>query len=273
MERLFSRQRGVTLLELLVVLMILSLILTAAVKTWDVTLERGRAETTAKKLNQLATAITGDRDYIIAGRRADFGFVGDFGRLPNTLAELTVSPQVLPPESSRWRGPYLRSTFNQSADGYRIDGWGDSIIYNRDSMFLRSYGGRGLADPTRWQTVRLPFTSNEMTRNDVNGTVLDVRGLPPPDTLLNSLMVSLSYPFEGKLQSRELSGSAYLHNGQFQYQTIPQGTHRLRAMFVNSLSVPAETTTTDVDVTVYPGMGARDLRVRLNLNWATARHY
>ena len=274
MKRLLSRQRGVTLLELLVVLMILSLILTAAVKTWDVTLERGRAETTSKKLGQLATAITGDRDYIIAGRRADFGFVGDMGRLPNSLAELTVSPPILPPESSRWRGPYLRSTFNQSADGYRIDGWGDSIIYNRDSLFLRSYGGRGLADQTRWQTVRLLFTSNEMTRNDVSGTVLDVRGLPPPDTLLNTLVVSLFYPFEGRLQSRDLTGSVELPNGQFFYQgMIPQGTHRLRAMFVNSLSVPAETTTTDVDVTVYPGMGARDLRVRLNLNWATARHY
>ncbi|MBM3323264.1 prepilin-type N-terminal cleavage/methylation domain-containing protein, partial [candidate division WOR-3 bacterium] len=37
-----DRRAGMTLLELLVVLMVLSLILTAAVKAWDVTLERGR---------------------------------------------------------------------------------------------------------------------------------------------------------------------------------------------------------------------------------------
>ena len=55
MKCYWSRQRGVTLLELLVVLMILSIVLTAAVRTWDVTLERGRTETTARKLSQLVT--------------------------------------------------------------------------------------------------------------------------------------------------------------------------------------------------------------------------
>ena len=142
-----GRPSGVTLLELLVVLMILSIILTAAVKTWDVTLERGRAETTSRKLNQLVSVIVGDPDYIVAGRRADFGFVGDMGRLPDNLGELVVAPPASPPESSCWRGPYIRSTFNESSDGYRMDGWGDAIVYGRDSfasnesLFVRSTGG------------------------------------------------------------------------------------------------------------------------------------
>jgi len=271
MKRLSYRQRGVTLIELLVVLMILSLILTAAVKTWDVTLERGRSETTTRKLRQLTTAITGDPNYIIAGRRVDFGFVGDVGRLPARLAELVVSPVVVPAESSRWRGPYLRSTFSQSSEGYRIDGWGDTIVYNFDSLFLRSYGGRGLADRTRWQTVRLPNTLTELTRNDVTGTVLDVRGLPPPNevNILGVLQVTLFYPFDGKLISRSWSGQELL-NGQFAYQNIPQGNHRLQAMFVNINKTPPDSTVANVDVTVYPGVGARDLRVRLNLDWSKA---
>lgn len=271
MKRLLGGQRGVTLIELLVVLMILSLILTAAVKTWDVTLERGRTETTIKKLRQLSTAITGDPNYIIAGRRVDFGFVGDMGRLPSSLAELVVGPQVQPPESSRWRGPYLRSTFSQSSEGYRIDGWGDTIAYvnTADSLFLRSFGGRGLADRTRWQTVFLANTLLELTRNNVTGTVLDVRGLPPPNeaTILNALKVFLYYPMEGKLHADELTNTELL-NGQFMYTNIPQGTHRLRAMFVNITT--SDTTNTNVDVTVYPGVGARDLRVRLNLDWSKA---
>jgi len=106
----FRQDRGVTLLELLVVLMILSIVLTAAVKTWDVTLERGRAQTTASKLTQLVNVIVGDPDYIVAGQRADFGFVGDMGRVPDSLSELVKAPAG----STTWRGPYIHSTFNQS---------------------------------------------------------------------------------------------------------------------------------------------------------------
>jgi prepilin-type N-terminal cleavage/methylation domain-containing protein len=264
--------RGITLLELLVVLMILSLILTAAVKTWDVTLERGRAETTTRKLNLLVTAIVGDRDYVVAGQRADFGFIGDFGRLPNILQELTVSPPVSPPESSRWRGPYLRATFNESPDGFRIDGWGDTIVYNTDSLFLRSYGGRGYADPTRWQTVYLPFSRNALTMNTVDGQIVDVRGVAPPylDSILRGLKVILQYPYEGTwFASERIWPGQITNDGQFSFSSIPQGTHRLTGMYVNVYRIPAETTLTTLDVTVYPGIGAHDIRVRLNVDWNT----
>ncbi len=265
-----NQSGGVTLLELLVVLMILSIILTAAVKTWDVTLERGRAETTARKLNQLASVIVGDRDYIVAGRRVDFGFVGDIGRLPNNLQELVVSPLITPAESSRWRGPYLRATFNESPDGFRIDGWGDTIIYNPDSLFLRSLGGRGLADVTRWQTVYLPFDRNELTHNTVDGQIVDVRGMPPPDSvrIMDGLTLTLYYPFEGKLIGQPLIGpGGQLSNGQFLFENIPQGTHRLVAKYESIYKIPRQTTTTTVDVTVYPHIGARDIRIRLNVDW------
>jgi len=260
-------RNGVTLLELLVVLMILSIILTAAVKTWDVTLERGRAETTSRKLNQLVTAIVGEPDYIVAGQRVDFGFVGDVGRLPANLQELMVFP-ISPPESSLWRGPYLRSTFNESPDGFRIDGWGDTIAYNRDSLFLRSYGRRGLADPTRWQTAYLPYKASDLTNNEVSGQIVDVRGEPPPADsvrIIEGLKVILYYPREGKLFADERSRDAAAN---FDYDVgIPQGTHRLVAMYIDIYNPPVETTMTTADVTVYPGIGARHVRMRLNLDW------
>jgi len=263
-----GRARGVTLLELLVVLMILSIILTAAVKTWDVTLERGRSETTARKLNQLVSVIVGNPDYIVAGRRVDFGFVGDVGRLPENLQELTVFP-VSPAESSRWRGPYVRATFNESPDGFRIDGWGDTIVYNKDSLFLRSYGGRGYADQTRWQTVVLPYTRKAMVNNDVEGQIVDVRGMPPPsnDTILRYLKVKLEWPVEGKLRVDTITyPGRIMSDGSFgYYDFVPQGTHRLIATYVNIAKAEACTTTTDV--TVYPGIGAHDVRMRLNVDW------
>lgn len=262
--------RGVTLLELLIVLMILSLILTAAVKTWDVTLERSRYENTRKRLDQLATAIAGDPDFIVAGRRADFGFVGDVGRMPYTLSELVNPPPASPPESSRWRGPYIRATFSESPETYRTDGWGDTIIYNPDSGFLRSYGGRGLVDRTRWMTRSIGFTRAELERNTVRGQVLDVQGQPPSGRAdsIGILSVILLRPFEAVTRRdsvRVLSAS----NGQFEIPNVPQGNHLLIARYVRYVPPPPETTLTTVNVTVYPRIGAPDVRVRLNLDWST----
>jgi prepilin-type N-terminal cleavage/methylation domain-containing protein len=272
-----GRARGITLLELLVVLMILSIILTAAVKTWDVTLERGRAETTWRKLNQLATAIVGDPDYIVAGQRADFGFVGDVGRLPDSLRELVVWPYSL--DNSRWRGPYIRSTFNESPEAFRIDGWGDTIIWGKrrynsnDSLWLRSRGGRGYVDPSRWQTVYLPYNWSDLTNNTISGQVVDIRGDLPTkldaqgqSKVIPRLKVVLYQPSNGVLQPLDRVGYDELFP-TFAFSAVPQGTHRLEGWYVNTGMVPAETLITVQYVPVYPGIGARDVTLRMNVDW------
>ena len=274
-----GRARGITLLELLVVLMILSIILTAAVKTWDVTLERGRAETTWRKLNQLATSMVGDPDYIVAGHRADFGFVGDVGRLPDRLQELVVWPYTS--DSSRWRGPYIRATFSESPDAFRIDGWGDTIIWgreryanNNDSLWLRSQGGHAYLDPSRWQTVYLPYTFSDLTNNTISGQVVDVRGDLPTksslrpgqqDTIIPSIKVILYQPSNGVLQPLDKVGSECFPT--FSWGAVPQGTHRLEAMYVRWWQIPAGTLRTVQYVPVYPGIGARDITMRINVDW------
>ena len=264
-----GRARGVTLIELLVVLMILSIVLTAAVRTWDVTLERGRAQTTSRKLDQLVTAIGGDPDYIVAGQRADFGFVGDMGRLPNNLRELVVSPSG----ATLWRGPYLRSTFNESYDAFRIDGWGDTIIYgyeaygnNHDSLFVRSYGGRGFADKTRWQTVSLPYSYDALMTNQIDGNIVDVRGNAPTDpAAISWLKVILVKSYEGNPDSSVFYTGTQAVN--FKFPNIAQGTYRLVAYWVRSDTTPYETLKTMQDVPVYPGVGAHSVMMRLPLDW------
>lgn len=278
-------RRGVTLLELLVVLMILSLILTAAVKTWDVTLQRGRTETTLRKLDQLATVIVGDPNYIIGGRRVDFGYVGDMGELPLTLADLVVRPQRA--DTGVWRGPYVRASFNESPEGYRVDGWGDTIVYGRaqynnlDSLFVRSYGGQGVLDRSRWLTRSLGYKWTELVQDTVDGYVVDVQGDPPPDNLFingtaNGIVrVYLDYPQDGRRMTASLNR---LPNGYFTTHTtaggapvlyaIPQGNHRLWAQYINFYANPDETTTTTVNVSVYPRFGARGVQLRLNLDWS-----
>ena len=137
-------------------------------------------------------------------------------------------------------------------------------------MAMRAAPSNGLADVTRWQTVFLPYKRDELTRNTVDGQIVDVRGAPPPerDSIMDILKLILHYPVEGKLWAQELLGSAsQLTNGQFSFTNIPQGTHRLVGMYVKYYVVPAETTMTTMDVTVYPAIGAHDVRVRLNVDW------
>jgi len=263
----YRQDRGVTLLELLVVLMILSIVLTAAVRTWDVTLERGRAQTTAQKLDQLVKVIVGDPDYIVAGARADFGFVGDEGRLPKNLQELVVRPDG----DSVWRGPYIRSTFNQSEIGYRTDGWGDTIIYgyqayalNTDSLWVRSYGGRGVADRSRWQTLNFPYTFKALAQNEVSGQIVDVRGNAPPPTVYDRLYINLHYPSDGKtIGWRQVGASA----ANFQYLGIPQGIHRLVAVYFPSWPTITDSIVAVKDVPVYPGPGAAQVLMRVPAQW------
>lgn len=257
--------RGVTLIELLVVIMILSVILTAAIKTWDVTLERGRFEQTRQKLDRLAKVITGDPDYVVAGVRADFGFVGDMGALPRTLSDLVYPPSwVTPPESSRWRGPYIRSTFNESPEGYRIDGWGDTIVFDRDSLFLRSYGGGGLVDRKRWITRPLGYTLDDLLRNVVDGVIVDQRGVPPPDSLLPRITVQLEYPRQGVTYRDSYTPAT---NGLFEFRDVPQGVQTLRVMVWHYYPPPARCDTVTRAVTVFPRVGARGVEVRLNVDW------
>jgi prepilin-type N-terminal cleavage/methylation domain-containing protein len=259
-----SAQSGVTLLELLVVLLILSLILTAAVKTWDVTLERGRYEQTRRKLDRIASAIVGDPDFVTEGRRTDFGYVGDMGNLPSTLADLVVKPVASPPESSRWRGPYMRSTFNESPESYKLDAWGDSIQYSRDSMLVRSFGGGGMADRTKWLTRYFGFTRAAVEQNDVDGRVLDARGYPPPDSELYKMDAVLEYPRFG-LPYR--ATDSIEHNGTFQFAAVPQGTHLLRATCWMYDTIPPRQETTLKTIVVLPEVGAHDIEVRMNVEW------
>ncbi|MFO7675535.1 MAG: prepilin-type N-terminal cleavage/methylation domain-containing protein [bacterium] len=269
MRRIASR--GVTLLELLVVMMILSLILTAAVKTWDVTLERGRFETTRRKLNQLSSVIVGDPDYVVSGNRVDFGYVGDMGDLPETLDDL-VRPPIGVPDTGTWRGPYLRATFNEAPEGYRTDGWGDTIIYSRESLFVRSHGGRGLADRSRWLTRMFGYSHDQLLANVVSGRVLDVRGTPPDDTLWRTrpgyFRVWLRRPLRGLLQDNVLEFQARETNGQFTFLGIPQGNQAELFVRYYVVGPPLDSVEARKTVVVYPGTGARDIQVRLNVDWS-----
>ena len=151
--------------------------------------------------------IVGDDNYIVEGQRADFGYVGDMGEPPNTLKDLVVDPYPQVHDTLKgWRGPYVQPTFQESPEGYRMDGWGDTVTYGRerynnpDSLFVRSHAGYGLSDRTKWITRSFRYTRAELLSNEVQGQILDVFGAAPADTLLGRLQVELKYPRLGEFR-------------------------------------------------------------------------
>ena len=122
---------GLTLAELIVVLVILAAVAAVAVQSLAPVAEQGRYEATKRSLGSFRAAIVGDPN----SADAITGFVADTGRLPLSLNELMIRPedqstfglQQAPPELSTaivprgWRGPYLMANPGGSL---LVDGWG-----------------------------------------------------------------------------------------------------------------------------------------------------
>ena len=139
---------------MVVVLAILAVVTTLALRSLDHIQDQKRDEANRQSMQELRDAILGSPDDRAAdGSRTISGFVADMGRLPKaveidgnlTLAELWMSPgqsfdvrpaiaangvpvgledpQVL--VSGGWRGPYLRLPIGASQ---WLDGWGNPMV-------------------------------------------------------------------------------------------------------------------------------------------------
>lgn len=248
---------GVTLLELLVVLMIIGIIVTAAVKTWDVTLERGRYETTLKELEQLAFAIAGNPELFSEGKRTDFGYVGDVGMVPLKLIDLVERPSEI--DTGVWKGPYVKPTFQEVPLAFLTDAWGDTYIYDYNQVFIRSYGGGSVATPNTWMTRKIAQNRAVLENNTVSGTIVDAYG-NPPGVNKNKIIVRLFYPYLGRFRVEAESVKA---DGYFKFQFVPIGNHKLQAVYYDS--IPPDTIITDTVekvISVYPRVGAEGLPLR-----------
>ena len=140
-----KRRRGLTLVELLIVLVILAIMTTVAITATDSLVDQGRYDATQRTLTNLRSAILGTPG---TGNEAGLaGFVADIGRMPVSLDELLAQGTLTPfipytftkdgaaPDASNpaaftlgagWRGPYVRL-----AAGTTLlrDGWGNAFDF------------------------------------------------------------------------------------------------------------------------------------------------
>jgi len=168
-NRLFNikRQTGFSLVELTVVLLIITLLTSVAVRETSELAFQTRYEQTKERLEMIRQAILGNPKLIANGQQAVSGFVADMGRLPRNIRELiqrwgdcnidkgdrsqaecaalsgtwtdsawsSDAVADIDPETGLrygWNGPYLSISGNPADSDALTDGWGttsDNLVY------------------------------------------------------------------------------------------------------------------------------------------------
>ena len=230
MRALPLNDRGFTLIELVIVILVIGVIATVATFRVQESVETARYEQTKQELDHLVRAIAGNPEVYTDGARSDFGFVGDNGRLPATLDQLTQNPGGW----STWDGPYMKPGL--ASDDFKKDAWNINYVY-ADTV-IRSTGSGSNID-------RFIANSSDLLSNTVTGLVIDADLESPGTGYADSLRVQLIYPNgSGALNTATVTPDAL---GRFSYAGIPIGNHVLRV-----IHLPA-TDTMSYQIAVSPG--------------------
>ena len=176
-------RQGFTLMELLVVLLIIGILSTVALRTIDATRDRSLFDQTTKEMDKLVQAIVGNPDLTYDGRRVDFGYFGDMEKLPNDLRELVHGAGDV-----AWRGPYVRLAASGDTASYLFDGWGNPYTYNQSLGTIRTEGNGKFP-----MTVKIADSLSQLYNNIISGTITDIDDNPPGTQSMSIFDVRLYY--------------------------------------------------------------------------------
>lgn len=217
-EVFMKKQGGFTLMELLVVLLIIGVLSTVAVRTIDATRDRSLFDQTAKEMKELVYAMVGNPEIVANGRRVDFGFYGDMMRLPNDLRELVENTTGSP----YWRGPYIRREFLQDTMGYRLDAWGNPYTYDFTTGTIATLGNGKYP-----MTMRVTEAISHLTDNWIMGNVSDVDNAPPGDKAA-TIGIKLYLP-NGSFYFTRPDGGGFYQFSPETHGSVPIGVHKIVA--------------------------------------------
>ncbi len=208
--------KGFTIMELLVVVLIIGILSTVALRTIDATRDRALFDQTIKEMRELVNAMVGNPEITANGQRIDFGFFGDMMRLPNDLRELVENTT----NSPHWRGPYLRQEFLQDSIGYRFDAWGNPYTYNPVTGTIATLGNGKFP-----MTMRVVDSISHLTKNIITGNITDAENNSPGDKAA-TIGVYLYLP-NGNFYFTRPDPGGYYEFTPVTHGPIPIGHHKI----------------------------------------------
>jgi len=234
MKSHIEKNSGFTLIELVLVIVVIGIIGSIALRSMLPTLESAREEATMKEMQSLEYAIVGNPNLISDGIRSDFGYVGDIGSLPPNLDALVANPGGY----TTWNGPYIMNDFVENPDDFKKDAWGDLYTYSGGVTLASNGHGNPI-------TRTLASSISVLTSNSVSGTILDGLGTAPGSES-GSVRVTIFYP-DGSGSITSLVDTP-AGNGYFAFSnSIPIGNHLVQAVYTSTND------TTAAYVSVVPG--------------------
>jgi prepilin-type N-terminal cleavage/methylation domain-containing protein len=212
------RPNGFSFIELLVVIVVIGILASAAMQSMTATITDVRRVQTEREMAMLARAIVGDPSLTQNGARSDFGYVGDVGAFPPNLQALYQNPGGY----ATWNGPYITAAFSLDSIGFRTDEWGTGYSYSGGTTITSTGSGSTIAK-------KIADATSDYLSNRVTGSITDADGAIPGATYADSIEVVVSFPNgAGGTAAKTYHPDAA---GRFTLDSLPSGQHLLRIVY------------------------------------------
>lgn len=259
-----TADKGFTLIEVIVILAVIGILAAMAVPLALRIFQTTAEDATRSEMQNLKQAMIGDPKKLNGTVRADFGFLGDVGRIPTAaeaLDALFVKPGALSAWSfntakqagAGWNGPYITGSFSgEEALDFKKDQWGNSYTYT-DVNFTNANGQAGDGKITSAgkdgvfgtaDDIIVEILVSEVTATTVRGILKTSAGDRIP-----SASVDINYPVNGTLTTTTATTDT---NGIYSFSSIPFGKRSVQPRPTLVYAPNTGTTTT--------GSGGQDLQ-------------
>lgn len=219
MKRIAGATRGMSLIELLIVIVVVGILTSVAMKTMTTSVEDLKRVRTQRQMEDLASAIVGNPLETADRTRSNFGYVGDVGSFPPNLSALAINPGGY----ATWHGPYLASGIVQDTSSYKYDEWGKPYAYAGGLTITSSGNGTPIIK-------KLAEASSDYLLNQFVGMVKDKNDSLPGPIRMDSVSIKVTIPDgAGGSLTKSYKPNA---SGSFSLDSIPAGKRPLLVIYI-----------------------------------------